>query len=74
MPEAVPKIGKLARYTEQAFDELVDALGAPPPVQPVPARKKAPPRKAAAKKTPAKTARKTTAKTASRTTQRGAKA
>lgn len=79
MPEAVPQIGKLARYTEEAFDELVGALGAPPPTQAAPAQKKAAPRKAAAKKAATKTARKTTTsktplKSTSRTSNKGAKA
>ena len=78
MPEAVPQIGQLARYTEQAFDELARALGAPS-AEPAPAKKKAAPRKPAAPSTARKTASKTAAKTAApktapRTTKRGAKA
>jgi WS/DGAT/MGAT family acyltransferase len=74
MPEAAPKIENLARYTEQAFDELERALG-PPPAQAAPAKKRAAPRKTSVpRRAASKTASKTTPKTASRTTKRGAKA
>lgn len=70
MPEAAPKIEDLARFTEQAFDELERALG-PPPAEAAPPRKRAAPRKAAVKKNPRKTPPKTTA---TRITKRGAEA
>ena len=60
MPQAVPHIEELARFTEQAYVELRDALGASVPVaEPAPTR--APRKKPAG--APAKTQRKAVAKT-----------
>lgn len=57
MPEAVPHIEELARFTEQAFEELKAALGTRAPVEaPAPTQKKP----AVARKTPAKAAPKKT--------------
>lgn len=52
MPDAVPQIERLARFTEQAFDEVAGALGAAAPEPPVQAE-----RRAAAKNRPAGAAR-----------------
>jgi len=57
MPDAVPHIEELARYTEQAYAELKAALGdATPAAAPAPAKTQAaaPARKPAMKKTPSR--------------------
>jgi WS/DGAT/MGAT family acyltransferase len=74
MPEAMPQVGKLARYTEQAFDEMARALGPPPPRAGAAAKKATPRHAAAPRRVAAKTASRTPAKTASRNTKQGAKA